>query len=67
MVYGPWQVTIRGLGAKAEGRVIASWEVETSWVVSMGFERVVRELSPASCARSLMRNLAEVSGDDGGL
>jgi hypothetical protein len=46
VVYGPWQVTIRGLGARAEGRVIARWEVETSWVVSMGFERVVRELSP---------------------
>ena len=52
VVYGPWQVTIRGLGAKAEGRVIARWEVETSWVVSMGFERVVRELSPGGVTRS---------------
>jgi len=52
VVYGPWQVTIRGLGAKAEGRVIARWEVETSWVVSMGFERVVRELSPGVAPRA---------------
>jgi hypothetical protein len=52
VVYGPWQVTIKGLGARAEGRVIARWEVETSWVVSMGFERVVRELSPGAAARA---------------
>ncbi len=52
VVYGPWQVTIRGVGAKAEGRVIARWQVETSWVVSMGFERVVRELSPGAIARA---------------
>jgi hypothetical protein len=52
VVYGPWQVTIRGLGARAEGRVIARWEVETSWVVSMGFERVVRELSPGAVGRA---------------
>ena len=55
VVYGPWQVTIRGVGARAEGRVIARWEVETSWVVSMGFERVVRELSPGAVPRRLAK------------
>ena len=47
VVYGPWQVVIRGIGAQAEARTITRWEMEASWVVSMGFERVVRELSPA--------------------
>src|SRR5262252_5884655 len=45
VVYGPWQVVIRGIGAHAEGRVLARWELETSWVVSVGFERVVSQLS----------------------
>jgi hypothetical protein len=47
IVYGPWQVTIRGIGAKAEARVLSRWEMEASWIVSIGFERVVRELLPA--------------------
>jgi len=47
IVYGPWQVVIRGVGAKADARTITRWEMEASWVVSMGFERVVRELVPA--------------------
>jgi len=46
IVYGPWQVTIRGIGAKAEARVLSRWEMEASWVVSVGFERIVRELLP---------------------
>src|SRR5262249_38905716 len=47
IVYGPWQVTIRGIGAKAEARVLSRWEMEGSGVVSVGFERVVRELLPS--------------------
>lgn len=47
VVYGPWQVVIRGIGARAEARTITRWQMEASWVVSMGFERVVRELVPA--------------------
>ncbi len=49
IVYGPWQVVIRGLGAHAERRVIARWEVRKSWLSSGGFEVVggaVRWLAP---------------------
>ncbi len=46
IVYGPWQVTIRGLGAKAEGRVLSRWNLEASWIVNIGFERIVKELLP---------------------
>jgi hypothetical protein len=46
IVYGPWQVVIRGIGARAEARVLSRWEMEASWVVSVGFEKVVRELRP---------------------
>ena len=47
IVYGPWHVVIRGIGARAEGQVLSRWEMEASWVVNVGFERVVRELRPA--------------------
>jgi uncharacterized protein len=47
IVYGPWQVVIRGIGGKAESHTITRWEMEASWVVSMGFERVVRQLVPS--------------------
>ena len=32
IVYGPWQVVIRGLGARAERRILAIWEIHRSWV-----------------------------------
>jgi hypothetical protein len=32
IVYGPWQVVIRGLGARAERTVLAVWETYRSWV-----------------------------------
>ena len=38
ILYGPWQVVIRGLGGHAEGRVLGRWEVRKSWVTSVGFE-----------------------------
>ena len=38
VVYGPWQVVIRGLGARAERRVLAVWEVTRSWVAGSGAE-----------------------------
>jgi len=41
VVFGPWEVVIRGLSGWAERRVLARWEVYTSWVVGEG---VVREL-----------------------
>ncbi|HEY2898940.1 MAG TPA: DUF4912 domain-containing protein [Polyangia bacterium] len=31
ITYGPWQVVIRGLGARAERRVLATWQVTHSW------------------------------------
>jgi hypothetical protein len=37
IIYGPWQVLIRGLGAKGERRVLARWEMYTSWVASAGY------------------------------
>ena len=44
IVYGPWQVVIRGIGARAEGRVLATWEVRKSWVTRVGFEVVAGKL-----------------------
>jgi hypothetical protein len=38
VIYGPWEVVIRGIGAHAEGRVLARWEVRKSWVSDVGFE-----------------------------
>lgn len=40
VIYGPWQVVIRGVGGRAEGRVVARWEVRKSWVSDVGFEVV---------------------------
>jgi hypothetical protein len=36
VVYGPWQVVIRGLGARAERKVLAIWETYRSWVAHTG-------------------------------
>jgi hypothetical protein len=32
VVYGPWRVVIRGLGARAERRILARWDIHRSWV-----------------------------------
>jgi len=40
VVYGPWQVVIRGMGARAERRVLATWEYQRTIEVQGGFERV---------------------------
>jgi hypothetical protein len=53
IVYGPWQVVIRGVGARAEGRVVSRWQIETSWIVNMGFERVVRGLTPSAAREGI--------------
>jgi len=39
VVYGPWQVVIRGLGARAERRVLGTWQYKRQVAVSGGFER----------------------------
>jgi hypothetical protein len=51
VVYGPWQVIIRGLGARAERRVLGTWEYKRQVAVSGGFERFValgETLAPGS-------------------
>src|SRR6185295_11565754 len=44
---------IRGIGGKAESHTITRWQMEASWVVSMGFERVVRQLAPSGAREAL--------------
>ncbi len=51
IVYGPWQVQIRGIGAHAERRVLATWEIRRSWATTVGIERaetIWRQLAPGS-------------------
>src|SRR6185295_5095906 len=52
IVYGPWQVVIRGIGARAERRVLATWEIRRTWATEVGTERMGptqwRELAPGS-------------------
>jgi hypothetical protein len=43
IVWGPWQVVIRGVGAHAEQRVIAQWELYRSWTTS-GWREVQRQV-----------------------
>jgi hypothetical protein len=38
IVYGPWQVVIRGLGGHYQRQVLARWEVQRSWVSQEGHE-----------------------------
>jgi len=44
VVYGPWQVVIRGLGARAERRVLATWEYRRTIEIAGGGERDDAEL-----------------------
>jgi hypothetical protein len=39
VVYGPWQVVIRGLGARAERRILGTWQYKRQVAISGGFER----------------------------
>jgi len=38
VVYGPWQVVIRGLGATSASQVVSRWEVYRSWAEERGSE-----------------------------
>jgi hypothetical protein len=38
MVFGPWQMVVRGLGAFEERRVLSRWMVYRSWAVEGGSE-----------------------------
>jgi hypothetical protein len=51
VVYGPWQVVIRGLGARAERHVLATWEYRRQVELPGGLERSLLEggsLEPGS-------------------
>jgi hypothetical protein len=51
VVYGPWQVVIRGLGARAERRILGTWQYKRQVAVSGGFERIAEmagTLAPGS-------------------
>ena len=39
VMYGPWQVVIRGVGARAERRVLGTWEYRRQVAVEGGVER----------------------------
>jgi hypothetical protein len=41
VLFGPWQVIIRGIDARLEKRVLATWEMFYSWVVPGGTEELV--------------------------
>jgi hypothetical protein len=56
--YGPWQVVIRGTGARAERRVLATWEYRRSVEVPGGYERdetVVGSWEPIAPGSSALR------------
>jgi hypothetical protein len=46
VVYGPWQVVVKGIDGRAESRILSRWALETSWIVDAGYARVVREFAP---------------------
>ncbi len=39
IVYGPWQVVIRGIGARAQRRILGTWEYRRQIAVSGGTEK----------------------------
>jgi hypothetical protein len=60
VVYGPWQVVIRGAGARAERRVLATWEYRRTVEVQGGFERLEHAgwWEPVAPGASEMRYIA---------
>jgi hypothetical protein len=38
VVYGPWEVVIRGLGAHRRRSVLSRWEIHRSWISEEGHE-----------------------------
>lgn len=58
VVYGPWQVVIHGLAARAERRVLAVWEVHRWWTASTGLETLLAT-RPSGPAGSLHRGASE--------
>jgi hypothetical protein len=56
IVYGPWQVVIRGIGARAERRIVAVWHVHRSWSASTS--RTVRSLGEGESTRGASERFA---------
>jgi hypothetical protein len=55
VVYGPWRVVIRNLGAHAEHAVLGAWVIYRSWAVEAGHEaRPGRRLAVRSGASELL-------------
>ena len=48
VVYGPWQVIIRGLGARAERRVLGKWEFRRQVALSGGQEKQIVRTGPVA-------------------
>ena len=48
IVYGPWQVVIRGIGPRSERRVVAVWHVHRSWSASVSLTAHSVVSGPAS-------------------
>ena len=62
VLYGPWQVVIRGIGARAERRILATWQIYYSWVVHGGSEEVQAMTTtgvPPGGSELLMRGASE--------
>jgi hypothetical protein len=58
VTYGPWQVVIKGVGARAERRVLATWEYRRSVEVPGGYEReetIVGSWEPVAPGSSALR------------
>jgi hypothetical protein len=60
VVYGPWSVVIRGAGARAERKVLATWEYRRTVEVQGGFERLEQAgwWEPIAPGASEMRYIA---------
>ncbi|MEW6273474.1 MAG: DUF4912 domain-containing protein, partial [Thermodesulfobacteriota bacterium] len=65
VVYGPWQVTVRGIGARAERRVLARWEITRAWSTGGGESRSsevwepVAPVAPGGSEQALRRGASE--------
>jgi hypothetical protein len=53
IVWGPWQVVIRGVGSHAEQSVVARWELYRSWTTS-GWREVKHQGGPAGSSEKMI-------------
>jgi hypothetical protein len=65
VVWGPWQIVIRGLGAQAEQSVIARWELYRSWTTSGWRESSQQPAGQARGSSELLRGGSERWGRGG--